>query len=114
MRPDKPEESRQTDFSFEQIMEMLKISGGERCFLLNEMGIIFWCGGKDGAKAEAFLQGCLESQENEDKALAFCYLSTAESVAQKTKEKLERFKSDPTNKVILDWAKKAIAQPRLI
>jgi len=109
MRPEKPEEYRQTDFSFETIVERLKTGNGQRCFLLNEVGIILWCGGENGAKAEALLRGCLESKEAEDKMYAFCYLSTAENIVQETTEKLERFKSDLANKEILERAKDAIA-----
>jgi hypothetical protein len=94
---------RQTNWGLKKLIEMFDSGNVRRCFLLNEIGTILKDGGDERKEAEAFLLKTLDSGlDASEKAVAVCYLSTVPNVASRTQEVLDKFRSDPANKEVLE------------
>jgi hypothetical protein len=95
---------RQTDFTTEQIIQILKSRHSyPRCGLINELGIL----AQEDKVAEAELRRLLplEIRDNE-KFAAYGLLSLIKNPDEETVEVLERFRSIPENEEIVNFADK--------
>jgi len=80
-----------------------------KCFLLNEIGEL--CHDSD-RKAEAVLRGFLGAAEDEEKCIAFCYLSEISNPEKETAAKLAEFASDSVNAEIIETGREMIEEAK--
>lgn len=94
---------RQTELSFPELASILrqKRSIHRRCLVLNEIGQVMHDGGKDAPKAERVLRGLLVSSSDEDRYIAYCYLSELAKQSRETRVALVAFEGNSNNAALL-------------
>lgn len=98
---------RQTDLSFEELLAELEkpVYSRPRCLIINEIGEFLKEGNKE---AEKVLRGFLNNDSENDRHLAFCWLSCVDELEKETRVKLEEFKIKPENDQIIKIAEEQI------
>lgn len=104
------EKTRQTSFSLEELLNLLRqpMQSLPRCFLINEVGDIYNSDDQLSFEAEAILRELLESDDNQDKIYAFCWLFIKPNPSQETSSLVEKFKQNPENQEMLEAAQVVI------
>ncbi|MFZ4648378.1 MAG: hypothetical protein ACOYMB_01940 [Patescibacteria group bacterium] len=102
---------RKTDYSLQKIIDILdgKINNGyPRCFIINELGSILISKNDENEIGEKKMLTLLESKDDGERALAFCYLSCCDDLAAKHQNLMTSFQEDPKNERLKGFIAKSL------
>jgi hypothetical protein len=91
---------RQTSFSLKDLVGLMVHNDSQypKCLLINEIGIICVQGNDNADQdGEKCLLSLLVDKSGNNRALAFTYLSLVQEIADRNKEALASFRSNPAN-----------------
>jgi len=100
---------RHTKLSFEDLLKKIKdpeLGQHWKFFYLGGMRNLLLKGGSDAKKAESFFRELLDSDNPDERLIAFRCLMTLKPMGDETYGKLEIFKEKPINREIIEQFKK--------
>ena len=105
----KKNDLKPTDLTLEELLTAYNNpkSGYESSFLINGIARFLDEGGEEAEKAEAFLRDLLDSNNSDDKHLAFFIIADLETIDEETFKKFEKAKKDPDN---IEFLKKVLGK----
>lgn len=102
---------RYTKLSFDDLVKEFKdpdLGQHWKFFHLGEIGNILLEGGEEAKQAEDFFRDLLDSNNPDDKLVAFRHLVDLDYMKEETYKKLTEFKNDPSNEEIYIKAGKPV------
>jgi len=95
---------RHTKLNFEDLLKKIKdpeLGQHWKFFYLGGMRNLLLKGGSDAKKAESFFRELLDSDNPDERLIAFRCLMTLKPMSNETYRKLEIFKGEPSNREII-------------
>ena len=87
-------------FNIGMVMFELQRDRHPRHILLNRLGCIMVEQGKDSEEAELYMRGFLKREDENDRFMAFYFLSALSQKNEEVSDEIKKFEEDPNNKHI--------------